>query len=68
MSKWRPVMSSVSQGSVLGPLLFNIFVGDMDREIKCNLSKFADDIKLSGAVDTLERRDVIQRDLNMLDS
>ena len=40
----------------------------MDSGIECTLTKFADDIKLSGAVDTLERRDVIQRDLNMLDS
>ena len=66
-SKWRPVTAGVHQRLVLGPVLFHVFVADMDSGMECALSKFADNTKLIGAVDTLEGMDAIQKDLNRLE-
>lgn len=65
-SDWKQVLSGVPQGSVLGPLLFIIFVNEIDEGITSRIWKFADDIKLAGAVETDMDRELLQNDLNKI--
>ena len=68
LSEWLKVISGVPQGSVIGPLLFVIFINDLPDEVKHNLCKlFADDCKLYGVVEH-DGEDMIQDDINHMES
>ncbi|KAF2360968.1 Reverse transcriptase domain [Trinorchestia longiramus] len=60
------VTSGVPQRSVLGPLLFIIYINDLDVEIISKINKFADDTKLCHRAFTERDRATIQSDLNRL--
>ena len=64
-SSWTTVKSGIPQGSVLGPLLFVIFINDIPNGMK-NITKiFADDTKAYGTVRNLDEHDILQRDLDL---
>ena len=63
-STWRQVWSEVPQGSVLGPVLFLIFINDLDIELGSSVMKFADDTKIYRPVNSISDCQDLQRDLN----
>jgi hypothetical protein len=66
VTDWVDVVSGVPQGSVLGPLLFTIFINDMPDGLKNMCKMFADDSKLLGTIQSNEDINVIQSDLDKL--
>ena len=63
-SSWRRVWSGVPQGSVLGPILFLIFINDLDNNISSDVLKFADDTKIYRTVTNQEDVQRLQKDLD----
>ena len=65
-SSWRPVSSDISEGSILGPILLNFFINDLDNRRQYTLSKFADVTRRGSVVDIPEGCAATQRDHNRL--
>lgn len=66
-SNWNNVTSGVPQGSILGPVLFLLFVNDIPDMISSSIAKmFADDTKVYNQIETKADCDALQCDLNAL--
>ena len=66
VSNWKSVLSGVPQGSVLGPILFLIYINDLDDDITSKVLKFADDTKVFRKSESDADRQQLQDDLNKL--
>ena len=68
LSDTLPVMSGVPQGSILGPLLFVLFINDISTGISIDTSicLFADDSKIWRAMSSVEDCNILQNNVNYL--
>lgn len=68
-SKWHDVTSGIPQGSVLGPVLFVIFINDLHfvpLEVNSEVYMFADDTKLYKEIESQSDEEILQVDINKL--
>ena len=66
ISNWKSILSGVPQGSVLGPILFLIYINDLEDDISSKVLKFADDTKVFRKVAKDTDKQSLQDDLDKL--
>jgi hypothetical protein len=67
-SGWQTVTSGVPQGSVLGPILFLIFINDLPDVITCTAKPFADDTKLYSVINGRNDETQLQDNINIFEA
>ena len=65
-STWKPVTSGIPQGSVLGPILFVLYINDLPSNILSDVYMFADDTKIFNIIKSPEDQEILQKDLGSL--
>ena len=66
LSSWAQVVSGFHQGSVLGPLLFILYVNDIPDLIESNVRMFADDTKIYSVIQSFDDHLRLQSDVDRL--
>ena len=67
-SDWAPVVSGVPQGTVLGPLLFSLYISNISADIESEIRLFADDCVCFREIKEIEDTVKIQKDIDHLGS
>ena len=65
-SQWQPVTSGIPQGSVLGPLLFLIYINDLPKHVNSTIYMYADDTKIYREIRDKHDQEILQKDLDSL--
>ena len=66
-TSWRPILAGVPQGSILGPLLFLIYINNLPNKLKSNAKLFAEDTSLFTIVkDENKSANVLDNDLSLI--